>query len=243
MQGKLNLFQATMLRWRELHPYNAVHVVVVEQALQPARLSACIASVLETAGLTGLILSRRRARFVYRGGPAAVSVFVLSSADDARRVVEQETERALNEPFAPDGAIAPFRFFAVDAGGSFHLGLAYDHFIAGGDSITLLLGRIVAIYATGSEEAAPLSAHLSLPFCTPCGLRDTRTAPRPGDGRKLPQVATGAVLRRWRREQRFSVAARCAAGRLAAVAHGAQLGRHAQRPILGHAPAGAGLRH
>src|SRR5208283_948297 len=188
--------------WRELHPYNAVHVVVVEQALQPARLSACIASVLETAGLTGLILSRRRARFV----------------------VEQETERALNEPFAPDGAIAPFRFFAVDAGGSFHLGLAYDHFIAGGDSITLLLGRIVAIYATGSEEAAPLSAHLSLPFCTPCGLRDTRTAPRPGDGRKLPQVATGAVLRRWRREQRFSVAARCAAGRLAAVAHGAQLG-------------------
>src|SRR5208283_2427498 len=161
MQGKLNLFQATMLRWRELHPYNAVHVVVVEQALQPARLSACIASVLETAGLTGLILSRRRARFVYRGGPAAVSVFVLSSADDARRVVEQETERALNEPFAPDGAIAPFRFFAVDAGGSFHLGLAYDHFIAGGDSITLLLGRIVAIYATGSEEAvAPWTPRL-----------------------------------------------------------------------------------
>src|SRR5208282_141735 len=49
MQGTLNLFQATMLRWRELHPYNAVHVVVVGQPLQPARLTTCIACVLESA--------------------------------------------------------------------------------------------------------------------------------------------------------------------------------------------------
>ena len=25
MRGALNLFQATMLRWRSRHPYNAVH--------------------------------------------------------------------------------------------------------------------------------------------------------------------------------------------------------------------------
>src|SRR5208282_4382739 len=60
----------------------------------------------------------------------------------------------LNEPFASDGALAPFRFFAVDAGSSFHLGLAYDHFVAGGDSIVLLLGRIVTRYAAESEDAA-----------------------------------------------------------------------------------------
>src|SRR5271154_4470748 len=122
MQGKFNLFQATMLRWRELHPYNAVHVVVVGQPLQPARLTTRIASVLESAGLTGLFLSRRRGRFAFRGGSAAVRVAVLTGAGDVRRVVEQEIERALNEPFAPDGAIAPFRFFAIDAGASFHLG-------------------------------------------------------------------------------------------------------------------------
>jgi len=152
MQGKFNLFQATMLRWRELHPYNAVHVVVVGKALQPARLTARIASVLESAGLTGLVLSRRRGRFAYRGGSAAVSLSIVPGADDARGAVEEEIERALNDPFAPDGAIAPFRFFAVDAGDSFHLGLSYDHFIAGGDSIVLLLGRIVASYAIESEE-------------------------------------------------------------------------------------------
>ena len=29
MKGRLNLFQAAILRWRALHPYNAVHVVRV----------------------------------------------------------------------------------------------------------------------------------------------------------------------------------------------------------------------
>ena len=37
MRGKLNLFQATMLRWRELHPYSAVHVVRITRALEAAR--------------------------------------------------------------------------------------------------------------------------------------------------------------------------------------------------------------
>jgi hypothetical protein len=33
LKGKLNLFQAAMVRWREMHPYNAVHVVRVSQPL------------------------------------------------------------------------------------------------------------------------------------------------------------------------------------------------------------------
>jgi hypothetical protein len=155
MQGKLNLFQVTMLHWRELHPYNAAHVVVVEQTLEPGRLKACIAAELESAGLTGLFLARRRRRFAYRGGEASVSVSILPGGDGPRRAVDEEIERQLNLPFAPDGAIVPFRFFAVDGGGSFHLGLVYDHFIAGGDSIALLLGRIVARY--GADAAAAVA--------------------------------------------------------------------------------------
>ena len=38
LRGKLNLFQATMLRWRELHPYIAVHIVRLNQPLEPAQL-------------------------------------------------------------------------------------------------------------------------------------------------------------------------------------------------------------
>lgn len=154
MQGKLNLFQATMLRWRDLHPYNAVHVVVVRQALEPSRLKTRIETRLETAGLTGLVLDRRRGRFEYRGGPVAVEVTILAGGDDALRTAEREIERQLNLPFPRDGAFLPFRFFAVDAGDSFHLGLAYDHFIAGGDSIAVLLDKLVESYRSDAPATA-----------------------------------------------------------------------------------------
>ncbi len=39
MRGRLNLFQAAMLRWRELHPYNAVHVAELPGPLDAARRS------------------------------------------------------------------------------------------------------------------------------------------------------------------------------------------------------------
>ena len=55
-------------------------------------------------------------------------------------------ERQLNLPFARDGTYAPFRFFVVDAGATLHVGVAYDHFIAGGDSIVALLKGIACRY-------------------------------------------------------------------------------------------------
>jgi hypothetical protein len=47
LEGRLNLFQRMMLRWRELHPYNPVHAVRVPAALERARLQACIDDHLE----------------------------------------------------------------------------------------------------------------------------------------------------------------------------------------------------
>ena len=154
LPGGLNLFQAMMLRWRGLHPYTAVHVARLSRPLAPARLKHCIESRLEAAGLTGFVLDRRSSQFEFRGGPAGVEVTLLPGGTDARRAVEREIERQLNLPFPSDGAFAPFRFFAVEADGSFHLGLAYDHFIAGGDSIAILLEKLCADYAT---DAAPSS--------------------------------------------------------------------------------------
>jgi len=90
LRGKLNLFQATMLRWRELHPYIAVHVVRLNQPLEAARLKRRIDYRLETAGLTGLILDRGRRRFEFSGGPAAIEPTILAAGDDANRVVERE---------------------------------------------------------------------------------------------------------------------------------------------------------
>jgi hypothetical protein len=154
MRGKLNLFQATMLRFRELHPYVAVHMVGVAHTLEPTRLKQRIEQRLEAAGLTGLSLDRRRNRFEFRGGPAAVELTVLAGGEDPRAVAEVEIERQLNCAFPLEGVFTPFRFFAIDAGTTFYLGLAYDHFIAGGDSIAVLLEKLVAGYAPGTAEPA-----------------------------------------------------------------------------------------
>jgi hypothetical protein len=154
LRGRLNLFQTAMLRWRELHPYNAVHAVRVMQPLERARLETVIAERLGTAGLTGLVIDRSRQRYEYRGGPAVVELEVISGGDDGASVVRVEIERQLNRPFPADGPLVPFRFFASDESASFHLGLAYDHFVAGGDSIAILLNDIVHAYTGAPMEPA-----------------------------------------------------------------------------------------
>ena len=69
MKGRLNLFQAAMLRWRALHPYNAVHVVHVRQPLERRGSKRRFASQLEALGLTGLDLDARRRSYRMDGWP------------------------------------------------------------------------------------------------------------------------------------------------------------------------------
>ena len=146
MKGRLNLFQAAMVRWREMHPYNAVHVVTVPQPIDATRVEASIRRQLDVLCLTGLLLDRRRLCYEWTGGGATVHLALLPGGADPVTCLHQEMERQLNLAFAPQGRIEPFRFFAVDAGPAFHLGLAYDHFVAGGDSIVRLLQRVVEDY-------------------------------------------------------------------------------------------------
>jgi len=146
VRGKLNLFQSAMLRWRDLHPYSAVHVVQVRERFDRARVESAIASQLSAAGLSGLVLDRARKRYEYLGGLPVVELAVVTPAQDVHGAIQTEIERQLNRPFPHDGAFVPFRFFAHDQGSEFALGLAYDHFIAGGDSIVVLLNDIVGRY-------------------------------------------------------------------------------------------------
>jgi hypothetical protein len=153
MKGRLNLFQAAMLRWRELHPYNAVHVVAIERRLDAARLARDIDAQLEFLGLTDLVLDAGRHRYEYRGGSARTVLATLPGLSDPEGAIRDEIERQLNAPFAPSGRIEPFRFFAVDAGARCYLGVAYDHFIAGGDSIAVLLKEIIDRHSGAALDA------------------------------------------------------------------------------------------
>jgi hypothetical protein len=157
MKGRLNLFQAAMVRWREMHPYNAVHVVTLQQPFDLPRLEACIRRQLEAFGLAGIMLDRRRLRYEWTGTAAEVSVAVLAAGADPQGVMHAEIERQLNLAFPAAGRFEPFRFFVVDAPPVFHLGLAYDHFVGGGDSIVRLLRRVVEDYGGIVPAGAALS--------------------------------------------------------------------------------------
>jgi hypothetical protein len=159
MKGRFNIFQATMLRWRELHPYNAVHVVRIDAPLDASRLTRDIDTAFATRGLTGLVLDVPRRRYEYTSGAPHTLLEVLPGGTDPGEVLRAAMERGVNIRFVLDGPSDPFHFFAVDAGTSFHLGVAYDHVVAGGDSIVELLADIVLRYRNEAASVPPPSLY------------------------------------------------------------------------------------
>ena len=109
-EGRLNLFQRMMLRWRSLHPYNPVHIVRVPAALDTQRLREVVAARLEALGLTGLEVDAARGRFHYAGGHSAVDLSVQPAADDATQALQRLIEREFNRPFDGGAHEQPWRF-------------------------------------------------------------------------------------------------------------------------------------
>lgn len=159
--GKFNLFQRMMLRWRELHPYNAVHALPIAGTLDATRLRTAIGDVIARLGIGNLRLDGAQRRYAYLGGGTDVALHVGTVTDEADSVLAAEMERQINLPFELEGEAEPLRFFALthERANEFWLGIAYDHFIAGGDSLTLLLADIVRAYAGGALPATALDVY------------------------------------------------------------------------------------
>src|SRR5581483_1523941 len=124
-------------------------------------LAQAVDAELVRCGLTGFEVDRARARYAWHGGPAAVTLEVVGAGDDWRASLAQAFERHLNLPFERDGRFDPFRFFAMPLGERFLLGLSYDHFVAGGDSVIVLLNAIAARYAGAPETGGALRRYPS----------------------------------------------------------------------------------
>jgi hypothetical protein len=145
-----------MLRWRELHPYNAVHAVALAPQTEVATIERAVEEELAHWGLTGLVVDRKRGRYEYRGGPARVRVTV-TRGDKVLEALAQSIEVEHNAPFPDTPPLDPFRFFVVHAPDGTMLGLAYDHYVAGGDCIVALLHAIVArCQGVASDARRPL---------------------------------------------------------------------------------------
>src|SRR5512134_391833 len=156
MRGRLNLFQSAMLRWRELHPYCAAHVIAIERPFDEARVRAAIDGVLEECGLTGFDLDADRRRYAFSGGRADAELSIVDGGSSPFDAAALEIERSINRAFPRSGRFTPFRFFAVPAGERFLLGLVYDHFVAGGDSIVVLLTDIADRCQCAAGVESPL---------------------------------------------------------------------------------------
>lgn len=151
MQGRLNTFQLSMLQWNELHPYNAVHVVRIPEALDLERLRCAITATLEGKGLTGLALDRSAGAYEFQGAPAPAELTLTGTDAPSAPGFAEEIERHLNTPFAQVERFSPFRFMVVSEAGSFSLGLVYFHAVADAESIVFLLKDMVDAYrGTGS---------------------------------------------------------------------------------------------
>jgi hypothetical protein len=149
--GKFNLFQRMMLRWRDLYPYNAVHAVPLPGKVDRSRLEEVIADVLTRRGIMGLCLDPSRRRYAYTTGPVNVDLEVRDIAGPPDKALDAEMERQINRPFQLADQSLPMRFFALNTGsaGEAWFGIAYDHFIAGGDSVARVLTDITQAYTTG----------------------------------------------------------------------------------------------
>jgi hypothetical protein len=154
MPARLNTFQQTMLHWNELHPYNAVHVVRIPQALDAERLTAAINGTLEISGLTNLLLDRDQGTYRYQGGPARSEIRSVPAGGNAQTALAAEIEEQLNRGFAYAGPFNPFRFFVVPEENGFFLGAVYFHAVADAESLVYLLKRMVDAY----REAKPAGA-------------------------------------------------------------------------------------
>jgi hypothetical protein len=149
VQGKLNFFQKTMLQWNDIHPYNAVHVVRIQAALDLERLSHVIGTTLESRGLTGLRLNRKKGTFRYVGDAAHCQIKTLAGGDNLQAALNAEIEQQLNTVFEIGEYFQPFRFFVAPGKEFFSLGLVYFHAIADAESIVRLLKDIFEGYLGG----------------------------------------------------------------------------------------------
>ena len=136
-----------MLRWNDLHPYNAVHVTQISEALDLNRLRLAIHATLESQGLTNLHLNRDRGTYLYHGGPAECEIRIIPKDGPSLGSLQAEIEHQINTRFVQGERLNPFRFFVDAHEHSFALGLVYFHPVADAEAIVHLMMHIVDRFA------------------------------------------------------------------------------------------------
>lgn len=165
-------FQQVMLRWEEIRPYNAVHIIELNDlSLSAVRLSKSVAAVFSAVGLTSVRFNRSRKAVQYRsvGHPLKIAEVELQTASN-EELSGLMTDK-LSDFFAANED-SPFRITlarqtrANGVSATQYLVIGYRHAIADAQSIVLLVKAILDHYRDGLVKPPSLT-------CNAAGLRDT----------------------------------------------------------------------
>lgn len=154
MSGRLNIFQRTMLRWDEIHPYNAAHVIRLTVPLDLPGLRDAIRRTLAASGLGKLAITANERSFDYKPDAGEVELKSLEPGPEPFRTVTDEIERQLNTRFERREEFLPVRFFVTPEATGFFLGLIYFHPAADGEAAVHLLRHLAQCYL-GTGAVAP----------------------------------------------------------------------------------------
>ncbi len=153
---RFNVFQQAMLRWDQLHPYNAVHSVRVRGRADVDALRAAAWEVSKSAELGELALSYFRTAYEYRPLQFVYVQEVAPGRSAEARLAEIMTEE-INTPFHGD-MHHPIRWtvFNEPGGKAHYVVLCYHHAISDAFGIERLLAAVLRRYLklpAGPEEA------------------------------------------------------------------------------------------
>ncbi len=148
-----------MLRWNDIHPYNAVHIVHVQQKLDRERLRCAITREIRDLGLGSFIIDRVQGTYAFADDTNAIELRFLAAADEVTPVLSQLVEAELNRPFS-NRMLSPFRFFVVEETEAFYLGLVYFHAVAGAESVAFLMNLILNRYMEREHQSCSLPLDL-----------------------------------------------------------------------------------
>ncbi|NLE39227.1 MAG: hypothetical protein GX621_14485 [Pirellulaceae bacterium] len=168
--GNLNVFQRVMRQWTDLHPYNAIHVFRFDGRADLDRLTDSIDRAWRALDFGTVSLQRHQYRFWHPAEQRPEVEFVSSSEAPTSSPVEAAdkpessaastpAEPAANHAPAIDAHLsdllnrrfpaqdyAPIRFSVLQEAACHYLCVAYDHWIADGMALRVLLRPIIREY-------------------------------------------------------------------------------------------------
>ena len=163
-------FQQVMLRWEEIRPYNAVHVVELRGAsLSVDRLSESATAVFRAVGLTSVRFNHSKNEAEYTSRGSAVEIIEVELESASTEIISDLMTDKLSDRFSRTED-SPFRIALATttesnrASATQYLVFGYRHAIADAQSIVLLLKAILDHYHEGELTHELLS-------CNSLGLR------------------------------------------------------------------------